>query len=175
MSKIRVAVAGGTGYMGVELLRLLARHPRVELARVTSEQYAGKRLAEVYPALRGRLDLRLEELDRAALAEGVDVVFSALPHGAAAATIVEALEAGRQWSSISARTSVCVIRRSSSAGTATHPAPELWPRRSTGFPSSPASGAPGAARGRARVLPDGRTARVWCHSSGRAWSAKARS
>ena len=92
MSKIRVAVAGGTGYMGVELLRLLARHPRVEVARVTSEQYAGKGLAEVYPALHGRLDLRLEELDRATLSKGVDMVFSCLPHGAAAATIVEALK-----------------------------------------------------------------------------------
>ena len=92
MSKIRVAVAGGTGYMGVELLRLLALHPRVGIQRVTSEQYAGKALADVYPAFHGRLDLRLEELDRAKLADGVDVVFSCLPHGAAAATVVEALK-----------------------------------------------------------------------------------
>ncbi len=92
MSKIRVAVAGGTGYMGVELLRLLALHPRVDIRRATSEQYAGERLADVYPAFRDRLDLRLEELDRSRLAEGVDVVFSGLPHGAAAATIVEALK-----------------------------------------------------------------------------------
>lgn len=90
--KIGVAVAGGTGYMGVELLRLLALHPRVEIRRVTSEQYAGQPIAEVYPSLRGRLDLRLEELDRTKLADGVDAVFSALPHGAAAATIVEALK-----------------------------------------------------------------------------------
>jgi len=90
--KLRVAVAGGTGYMGVELLRLLARHPAVEVVRVTSEQYAGKRLADVYPAFHGRLDLRLEELDRATLSKDVDVVFSGLPHGAAAATIVEALK-----------------------------------------------------------------------------------
>jgi len=92
MSKIRVAVAGGTGYMGIELLRLLALHPRVEIRRATSEQYAGKLLSEVYPAFRGRLDLRLEELDRGRLSEGVDAVFSGLPHGAAAATIVEALK-----------------------------------------------------------------------------------
>src|SRR5262245_12681487 len=51
-SKIRVAVAGGTGYMGIELLRLLALHPRVDVRRVTSEQYAGKHLADVYPAFR---------------------------------------------------------------------------------------------------------------------------
>src|SRR5262249_4062432 len=81
MSKIRVAGAGGTGYMGVELLRLLALHPRVDIRRVTSEQYAGKHLADVYPAFRERLDLRLEELNRGRLAEDVDVVFSGLPHG----------------------------------------------------------------------------------------------
>lgn len=90
--QIRVAVAGGTGYMGVELLRLLARHPRVEVVRATSEQYAGKRLSEVYPSFHGRLDLGLEALDGERLSEGVDVVFSGLPHGAAAATIVQALK-----------------------------------------------------------------------------------
>jgi N-acetyl-gamma-glutamyl-phosphate reductase len=93
-AKIRVAVAGGTGYMGVELLRLLALHPRVELVRATSEQYAGKTIADVYPAFRGVFDLRLEELDARSLASGTDAVFSALPHGAAAATIVEALKSG---------------------------------------------------------------------------------
>ena len=91
-AKIRVAVAGGTGYMGIELLRLLALHPRVEVRRVTSEQYAGKLLSDVYPSFRSWLDVRLEELDRGRLSEGVDAVFSGLPHGAAAATIVEALE-----------------------------------------------------------------------------------
>ena len=90
--QIRLAVAGGTGYMGVELLRLLARHPRVEVVRATSEQYAGKRLSEVYPSFRGRLDLALEQLDGDTLSAGVDVVFSGLPHGAAAATIVQALK-----------------------------------------------------------------------------------
>jgi N-acetyl-gamma-glutamyl-phosphate reductase len=90
--KIRVAVAGGTGYMGVELMRLLALHPRIEVRRATSEQYAGKRLADVYPSFRGRLEMRLEALDAGKLADGVEVVFSALPHGAAAATIVEVLK-----------------------------------------------------------------------------------
>lgn len=90
--KIGVAVAGGAGYMGIELLRLLALHPHVEVRRATSEQNAGKPLSEIFPAFRGRLDLRLEELDAKKLADGVDVVFSALPHGTAAATVVEALK-----------------------------------------------------------------------------------
>src|SRR4051794_24866895 len=90
--KLRVAVAGGTGYMGVELLRLLALHRNVEIARVTSEQYAGKALAEVYPAFRGSLDVTLEALDAKTVAADVDVFFCGLPHGAAASTVAEALK-----------------------------------------------------------------------------------
>ncbi len=89
--KLRVAVAGGTGTWG-RVASAARAPPAVEVVRVTSEQYAGKRLADVYPAFHGWLDLRLEELDRATLSEDVDVVFSGLPHGAAAATIVEALK-----------------------------------------------------------------------------------
>jgi len=92
--KIRVAVAGGTGYMGVELLRLLALHPRVEIVRVTSEQYAGKPLSEIYPSFRGALDIVLETLDAKTVARDADAFFSALPHGAAASTVVEALKTG---------------------------------------------------------------------------------
>ncbi len=90
--ELRVAVAGGAGYMGIELLRLLALHPHVSIRRATSEQNAGKPLSELFPSLRGRVDVRLEELDPKRIAEGVDVVFSALPHGTAAATVVEALK-----------------------------------------------------------------------------------
>lgn len=132
-AKLRVAVAGGTGYMGVELLRLLARHPKVEIRRVTSEQYAGKLLAEVYPAFRGRLDIRLEELDRSRLANDVDVVFSGLPHGAAAATIVEALKRDVVVFDLSADfrlKDAAEFRR----WYGEHPAPELLPSAVYGIP-----------------------------------------
>src|SRR4029079_13002819 len=56
---IRVAVVGATGYTGAELVRYLARHPHVRLTAVTSEQSAGKALADVLPSVRGKLDLRL--------------------------------------------------------------------------------------------------------------------
>lgn len=93
--KVRVAVAGGTGYSGVELVRILLGHPAVDLVRVTSEQYAGREFAEVYPGFRARTRLRLEALDPERLADGADVVFSALPHGAAAAVVVRALRRAR--------------------------------------------------------------------------------
>ena len=88
--RVPVAVLGATGYVGVELLRVLSRHPGVALTFVSSEQYRGKKASEVYPALIGWVDLVLEAPDPEAAAKRADVVFTALPH-AAAAPIVAAL------------------------------------------------------------------------------------
>jgi N-acetyl-gamma-glutamyl-phosphate reductase len=77
---LRVAVAGASGYMGAELLRLLSVHPKVELTAVTSERLSGERLDRVYPHLRGLSELRFEELDAARLSAAADLVFLALPH-----------------------------------------------------------------------------------------------
>ena len=80
MNHIRVAVAGASGYMGAELLRLLLQHPRVTLAGVTSERLAGTPLGEAYPHLRGITELVFHELDPEWLASVADLVFLALPH-----------------------------------------------------------------------------------------------
>ena len=77
---LRVAVAGASGYMGAELLRLLTVHPKLEVVAVTSERLSGERLDQVYPHLRGLSDLAFEELDAARLADKADLVFLALPH-----------------------------------------------------------------------------------------------
>lgn len=79
---IRVAIVGGTGYTGVELLRLLAAHPHVEIVAVTSRAEAGRAVDDFFPSLRGAIDLAFsdpETLD----ANGVDVVFFATPNGTA--------------------------------------------------------------------------------------------
>jgi N-acetyl-gamma-glutamyl-phosphate reductase len=80
VDRIRVAVAGASGYMGAELLRLLLVHPRVTLTGVTSERLAGTPLAQAYPHLRGLSDLAFHDLDASWLADVADVVFLALPH-----------------------------------------------------------------------------------------------
>lgn len=77
---IRVAVAGASGYMGAELLRLLLVHPNVTLTAVTSERLAGEPLGKVYPHLRGLTDVVFHELDPEWLASRCDLVFLALPH-----------------------------------------------------------------------------------------------
>ena len=77
---LRVAVAGASGYMGAELLRLLSVHPKVEVTAVTSERLAGERLDRVFPHLRGLYDLSFQELDPGQLAGAVDLAFLALPH-----------------------------------------------------------------------------------------------
>lgn len=79
---ITIGVVGGTGYTGVELLRLLAQHPRCELRVVTSRKEAGMPVAEMFPNLRGRVSLKFSEPSREALA-GCDVVFFATPNGVA--------------------------------------------------------------------------------------------
>ncbi len=91
---IRVAVVGATGYAGAELVRYLARHPRARLVAVTSEQSAGKDLAEVLPSVRGKVALRLEAFDPAAIASSAEFAFTALPQGASATGVAALLERG---------------------------------------------------------------------------------
>ncbi len=90
---IKVGIVGGTGYTGVELLRLLAAHPEVELRVITSRSEAGMAVADMFPNLRGRVDLAFSEPDIERLAE-CDVVFYATPHGVAMAGAGELLERG---------------------------------------------------------------------------------
>lgn len=90
----RIAVIGASGYTGVELLRLLSRHPAAELVCVTSRQSAGQSISEVFPSLQGCLDLVFEDVDPARLAERADLVFTAVPHQAAMGMIPGLLEAG---------------------------------------------------------------------------------
>ena len=79
---IKAGVLGGTGYAGIETVRLLLRHPQVELTRIVSQTFAGQPIAEVYPSLQGICALACTSLDVEDVASACDVVFTALPHGA---------------------------------------------------------------------------------------------
>jgi len=90
---IKAGIVGGTGYTGVELLRLLARHPEVDLQAITSRSEAGKSVSELFPNLRGRLELTFSEPDLDTLL-ACDVVFFATPNGIAMTMVPELLNAG---------------------------------------------------------------------------------
>ena len=98
---IKAGIVGGTGYTGVELLRLLAQHPQVELKAITSRKEAGTPVAAMFPSLRGRVDLAFTVPDANALRD-CDVVFFATPHGVAMQEARALLDAGAKVIDLSA-------------------------------------------------------------------------
>ena len=90
---IKVGIVGGTGYTGVELLRLLAQHPDVELTAITSRKETGMPVADMFASLRGRVKLAFTDPNEAPL-DRCDVVFFATPHGVAMAQAPALLKAG---------------------------------------------------------------------------------
>jgi N-acetyl-gamma-glutamyl-phosphate reductase len=90
---IKAGIVGATGYTGVELLRLLAQHPDVELTAITSRKEAGMPVADMFPSLRGRVSLAFSTPEGAPL-KSCDVVFFATPNGVAMQQTRELLDAG---------------------------------------------------------------------------------
>ena len=88
----KVGIVGGTGYTGVELLRLLAAHPEVELSVITSRSEAGTRVDELFPNLRGHVNLEFTEPDQKSL-NACDLVFFATPNGVAMQSVPDLLAA----------------------------------------------------------------------------------
>jgi N-acetyl-gamma-glutamyl-phosphate reductase len=99
---IRVGIIGGTGYTGGELLRLLVMHPGAEVTVVTSRKQAGKPVDSAHPNLKNLIDLKFEDVNPAAMAEKCDVIFTAVPHGAAMAVVPELLAEGSRVIDLSA-------------------------------------------------------------------------
>ena len=98
---VRVGIVGGTGYTGVELLRLLAQHPRADVVAITSRAESGRRVDELYPNLRGHYELAFSEPRVAELA-ACDLVFFATPHNVAMNLVPELLAAGARVVDLSA-------------------------------------------------------------------------
>ncbi|HZE60153.1 MAG TPA: N-acetyl-gamma-glutamyl-phosphate reductase [Burkholderiales bacterium] len=98
---VKVGIVGGTGYTGIELLRLLAQHPEVELRAVTSRKEAGTPVAAMFPGLRRHIELAFTEPSAHSL-RGCDVVFFATPNGVAMGEARTVLEAGARIVDLSA-------------------------------------------------------------------------
>ncbi len=123
-----VGILNVTGYAGSELARLLHGHPNVRIAGVTGRSAAGKRLPEIFPHL-WAIDLPIAD----ALGD-VDVVFSALPHAAAAEQLVPYIEAGVPVIDLSADFRLKRVEEYEARYKVTHPAPHLLTRAVMGLP-----------------------------------------
>lgn len=84
---IKVGILGATGYAGIEVVRLLISHPEVQITRIISQSFVGKRISDVYPNLKGVCDIECSALDEDDIAQNCDLVFTALPHGASKTVI----------------------------------------------------------------------------------------
>ncbi len=132
-----VAIIGASGYSGEELVRLLLSHPHVRLAAVTSRQYAGQTLAQVFPRFAHHAaarTLRFSEPNAAQVAREAQAVFLALPHGVAAEFAVPLLELGCQVIDLSADFRVKSAAVYKDFYGAEHPAPSLLARAVYGLP-----------------------------------------
>jgi len=89
----KISIAGATGYTGIELLRLLVKHPEVEIVTLTADSHAGKNIADIAPSLKGWVDQTLIKLSPE-LATKCDVLFLALPHTTSMQNVPELLKGG---------------------------------------------------------------------------------
>lgn len=90
----RIGIIGATGYVGMELVRLLSVHESFQITALVSHHYAGKNFSEIYPAFTRVVDLPLLELDIDAIAQQCDIVVTALPHGVSAEVVPQLLDRG---------------------------------------------------------------------------------
>jgi N-acetyl-gamma-glutamyl-phosphate reductase len=133
----KVAIVGASGYSGEELVRLLLSHPQVELAEVTSRQYAGQTVAQIFPRFanhpRAKV-LHFSEPKADLLAKSAEIVFLALPHGVAAEFAVPLLQLGCQVIDLSADFRVRSPAVYQEFYGHPHPAPELLDQAVYGLP-----------------------------------------
>jgi N-acetyl-gamma-glutamyl-phosphate reductase len=137
MKSNKVAIVGASGYSGEELVRLLLQHPHAELVAVTSRQFAGQTLGQVFPKFSSHpksKNLRFVEPNAELLAKQADVVFLALPHGVAAEYAVPLLDAGVVVIDLSADFRLKSAEVYKEFYAHDHPAPELLKKSVYGLP-----------------------------------------
>lgn len=131
--KVKVAVIGAAGYAGEELLRLLLRHPVARITRITSRQYAGKPVGDIFPRFL-ETDLCFTRPEVKDIAENAELAFLALPHGLAAEYAIPLLEQGLKVVDISADFRIRDPKIYQTYYKTEHPAPELLKQAVYGAP-----------------------------------------
>ena len=132
MNKTKVAIIGASGYSGQELVRLLLRHPQIEIVQFTSRQYAGKPVSEIFPRFRGQVSATFIAPDAGKIA--ADVAFLALPHGVAAEFAVPLLKNGVKVLDLSADFRLKSATTYKEFYDHEHPAPALLAQAVYGLP-----------------------------------------
>ncbi len=130
---IKAAIAGASGYTGLELIRLLVGHPDVELTALTSETFQGQNIAEVFPSLNGIVDIKLRPLDDN-IAKDCSVLFLALPHTTAMDKLPVYLRSDRKIIDLSADYRLKNPEAHSDWYSVTHTHPELLEQAVYGLP-----------------------------------------
>lgn len=93
---INVGIIGATGYVGIEIVRLLQNHPEINISTVVSQNFVGKKISDVYPNLRNIFDMECEELDIDKISEKADIFVTALPHGVSQEVIPQLIKKGKK-------------------------------------------------------------------------------
>jgi N-acetyl-gamma-glutamyl-phosphate reductase len=130
---LKVGIVGGTGYTGVELLRILARHPKTELTAITSRREAGVPVARLFPSLRGAVMLDFSDPAAAPL-DRCDVVFFATPNAVAMSQVKSLVDAGVRVVDLSADFRIRDVAEWQKWYKTPHAAPELVARSVYGLP-----------------------------------------
>lgn len=130
---IKVGIVGGTGYTGIELLRILARHPQSELVAITSRKEAGVAVASLFPSLRGIVDLAYSDPSKTDLTQ-CDVVFFATPNTVAMGEARGLLQAGVRLVDLSADFRIKDVAVWEQWYKVKHAAPDLLSRAVYGLP-----------------------------------------
>lgn len=130
---VKVGIVGGTGYTGVELLRILSQHPEAQLTMITSRKEAGLPVADMYPSLRGFVDLAFSDTATADLSS-CDVVFYATPHGVAMADAPKLVASGVKIIDLAADFRLQDAAKFEQWYKLAHSAPELLAEAAYGLP-----------------------------------------
>ena len=131
---IRVGIIGATGYTAVELIKLLLRHPEVEITCITSRDPSHPHLSDVHPSLRDRLNLNFQTLDLDQFAADVDFGFSCLPHAASAEIVGQLISRGVRVVDFSADYRLNDVATFETWYKVTHPDPQRVGKTAYGIP-----------------------------------------
>jgi len=96
INKTKVVIVGATGYVGIEIVKLLIRHPNIDISSVISQSFVGQKISDVYPFLKNIFDMECSELDINSLPEKGDIFINCLPHGVSKDFIPLLLQKGKR-------------------------------------------------------------------------------